>query len=130
MKVNSTVGLPNNLITFFLIEATGLGITLSEDSVDIAPLLSNRFLVVLDLGGKRILPKGKQKFDKFEDNGEIYTIYSDVTFEPIKVGAVLRQELLVCDNTLEECNEQILKYLTIYNSQGNLKKELKKTYKF
>lgn len=51
MKVNSTVALPNGLVRFHIVEATGLGnILSSENSVDIAPLLKNRFLVVLDLG--------------------------------------------------------------------------------
>jgi hypothetical protein len=130
MKVNSTVALPNGLVRFHIVEASGLGILLSGDSVDIASFIKNRFLVILELGDKRILPKDKQKFDKFKADDDIYIRYSDITFEPIKVDVVLNQELQMCDKSLEECNELILKYLTIYNCQGNLKKELKKIYKF
>jgi hypothetical protein len=131
MKVNSTVALPNGLVRFHIVEATGLGILLSGDNVDIASFIKNRFLLILELGDKRILPKDKQKFDKFNANDDFfYTRYSPDTFEPVKVDVVLNQELLMCDKSLEECNELILKYLAIYNCQGNLKKELKKVYKF
>lgn len=119
MKVNNTITLPNG-IGFSIIEIEEKAIT---------ALFENRYLVVLEIREKRILPKNKQKFVKFKSNGDIYTLKSDVTFEPVQMDAILYQELKLCDQSLESCNTLILSYMAMYNQGQNLKKELSKAYK-
>jgi len=120
MKVRTTETLPN-----------GIGFSIIEvDEEKIKPLFKNRFLLVLEIEGKRIFPKDKEKFFKFESNSDIYNLKSDVTGDNVQVDEVLHQELLLCDKSFETCNFDLMSCIAMYNNKENLKRALKRIYNF
>lgn len=66
-----------------------------------------RFQVVLEVNGKKLFPRNKNKFLEFEDNDYIYNLKSDVTDENVRIDEVLAHELLLCDRDELDCMLEI-----------------------
>ena len=118
MKVSKTKTLSN-------------GMTLSIVEVD-NPIavehFNHRFQVVLEVNGKKIFPRNKNKFLEFEENNYIYTLKSDNTGEIVGIDEVLFHELLLCDREKLDC-ELSIDELTLLNTE-ELTKELHYQFKF
>lgn len=120
MKVHSNIDL-NGIIAFTIIEAEGL---------NIENLFDNRFNVALELPEKRVMPKDKLKFCSFVDKGKTYSVKSDKMAGNVMMDIEKYYELRLCDKSLVECTALISHFQLISMCHGNLKKELKKHYKF
>jgi hypothetical protein len=123
MKIKSSIILPND-IKFLIIEIREYQFT---------NLFDNRFQLVLEINGKIIFPMLKKKFFKFRDNGYLYHMKSDkydyFDENDVLLDAVSYHKLQICDKSLEECNCELMNYISMYNNGEDLKKELKKVYK-
>jgi hypothetical protein len=120
MKVRTTETLPN-----------GIGFSIVEvDDRQAEMYFDKRFQVVLELNNKRVLPKDKNKFCKFEENAYLYRLKSDRYDGMISLSGIPYHELMICDKTLEECTTELLEYISMYNQGTDLKRELKLKYKF
>ena len=86
------------------------GIALSIVEVD-HPIavkhFNERFQVILEVNGKRIFPRNKNKFLEFEENNYIYNLKSDVTDENVRIDELLAHELLLCDRDELDCMIEI-----------------------
>ena len=89
---------------------------------------NERFQVILEVNGKRIFPRNKNKFLEFEENNYIYTLKSDNTGEIVGIDEVLFHELLLCDRKELDC-ELSIDELTLLNTE-ELTKELHNQFKF
>jgi hypothetical protein len=120
MKVHSNIDL-NGIIAFTIIETEGQ---------NIENLFDKRFNVALELPEKRVMPKDKLKFCSFVDKGKTYSVKSDKMAGNVTVDIKTYYELRLCDKSLEECNKLINHFKLVNMCHGNLKKELKKNFKF
>jgi len=64
---------------------------------------NNRYQVILEVNGKKIFPKNKNKFLEFEENNYIYNLKSDITQEIVHIDEVLAHELFLCDKNELDC---------------------------
>jgi len=114
MKVISTVNLP-----------IGLGLSIIEVDNPIATQhFDKRFQVCLEINDKKVLPKSKKKFCSFNKTNYLYALNG------VMVDEILWHEMHLCDKTSEECTTELMNYLSMYNQGIDIKKELKKNYKF
>ena len=120
MKINSSITLPNS-IRFSIIEI---------DNYQIEKFFNKRFQVALEINGQRIFPKYVRKFLQFTNKDYLYTLQSDKYNGEITLDTISYNKLQLCNKSLEDCNCEIMNYLSLYNQGTDLKKELKKIYKF
>lgn len=120
MKVKTSETLPN-----------GIGLSIVEVDNPIAvEHFQNRFQLVLVVKQKNILPKLKNKFRKFKSPPYIYSLKSDVTGENVQVNQILYHEKQICDRSWDDCVTELMEYISMYNREEDLKKQLKRVYKF
>lgn len=118
MKVSKTKTLSN-----------GMALSIVEVDNPIAVKhFNNRFQVVLEVNSKKIFPRNKNKFLKFEENNYIYTLKSDNTDEIVNVNEILAHELLLCDREKLDC-ELSIDELALLNTK-ELTKALHNKFKF
>lgn len=120
MKVKTSETLPNGI---------GLSIIEVDDPIAVEHF-QNRFQLVLVVKEKKILPKLKNKFKKFESCPYIYNLRSDKTGENVRVNEILYHEKQICDRSWDDCVTELMEYISMYNRDENLKKQLKRVYKF
>lgn len=86
------------------------GMTLSIVEVD-NPIaiehFNHRFQIILEINGKKIMPKSKNRYLEFEINNYIYKLKSDKTNQTLEVNELLFYELQICDNSLSDCQLEI-----------------------
>ena len=120
MKIHSSITLPNN-IKFLIIEI---------DNFQIEKFFDKRFQLAVEINGKRIFPKYVRKFLQFTNKGYLYTLNSDKYNGEITLDTISYNKLQLCNKSLEDCNCEILSYMSMYNLGVDLNKTLKETYKF
>ena len=120
MKIHSSIILPNK-IRFLIIEI---------DNYQIEKFFDKRFQLVLEINGRRIFPKNRRKFLQFTNKGYLYTLKSDKYNGEITLDTISYNKLQLCNKSLEDCNCEILNYMSMYNQGLDLRKLLKETYKF
>ncbi len=120
MKVYRRIDL-NGIIAFTIIEVEGQ---------NIEKFFNKRFVVAVELPEKRVLPKHKLKFCSFVDKGRMYVVKSDKIRGNIALNTKTYNELKLCDMSIEECDKLINHYQLIHQCHGDLRKELKKVFKF
>ncbi len=106
------------------------GITLSileaQDQL-IRKNFSKRFQLVLYVKGKLHVPKNKKFYFNFETYDYFYSLITDDNKEiNVPVEAFLEKQ--ICDMSLEDCNIELLNYLSIYNEGKDVRKYLKFRY--
>ncbi len=91
--------------------SNGMALSIVEVDNSIAVKhFNDRFQVVLEVNGKRIFPRNKNKFLEFEENNYIYKLKSDNTGEIVSIDEVLFHELLLCDKTELDCELTLDEY--------------------
>ena len=88
---------------------------------------SNRFQLVLYVKGKLHVPKNKKRYLEFESNDYLCWVVTDNNVK-IQVPIEAYLEKQICDKSLEECNTELLKYLSLYNNGSDVRKHLKFRY--
>ncbi|MFA5207454.1 MAG: hypothetical protein WC428_02240 [Candidatus Paceibacterota bacterium] len=121
MKIHTSITLPVVNIKLLIIEV---------DDNKVKNSFDNRFQLAVEFRGKRFFPKNKQKFLQFEDNNYLYTMLTNKLGTETYLNSELFFSLKLCDRLLEDVNTEAMHYISLYNQGTDLKKELKKTYKF
>ena len=117
MIIHTSEQLPNG-ISLTIVEA--------QDQI-IQKNFSQRFQVVLFVEGKLHVPKNKKRYLEFRTNDYLCSLITDDKLQiDVPVEAFLEKQM--CDKSLEDCNTEVLKYLSMYNEGKDLKKELKFKY--
>jgi len=119
MRVCNHVLLPNHI---------GMSI-LEVDDATAVEKLKNRFLLVLEVNGKKILPKTKKKFYSVNTNHYLYPFKSEISDGFIVVDRQTYLELQLCDRKLEDCTTELMEYLSLSNKGENIMKILKKKFR-
>lgn len=110
---------------------TGLNLSIIEvDNPTAIKYFNNRFLLTLEINGKTILPKCKNKFCSFETNHYFYPLKSETNDSFIVLDFITYHEKLLCDKSLKECTDLMLSYVSMSNNGQNVRKKLKQFYKF
>ena len=106
----------------------GISLTIVEAQDQIIQKnFSERFQVVLFVEGKVCVPKNKKKYLEFRTNDYLCQLTTDNN-KQINVPVEAYLEKQMCDKSLEDCNVEILKYISMYNEGKDLKRELKLKY--
>ena len=106
-----------------------MGLSIIEvDHPTIRNNFDKRFQVALVVDNKNFLPLLKKKFEEFETSNYLYLLKSDITGENVQVDEVLYHEKQICDKSYEECTTELTKYLAMYNTKKNFRKEMKKIF--
>jgi hypothetical protein len=120
MKITSHTDLPN-----------GLGLSIIEvDNPTVVQHFDKRFQIAVVVDNKKILPKLKKKFLKFRSNNYVYSLKSEKTGENVRINEILYHEKQLCDRSWDDCTTELFNYISMYNQGLDVKKELRKTYKF
>jgi hypothetical protein len=120
MRVVNTEVLPNG-IGFSVIEVTDLIVRKNFDK---------RFQIALEINNKRFFPMLKKRYLKFTNKNYIYSLNSEKTGQEIRLNEFSYRMKQICDKSLEECNTELMQYISMYNQGQDIKKVLKKTYSF
>ena len=111
MKVNFSYTLPNDI---------GISVMEVDDKI-VKKNFNNRFQVVLEYEYKKIFPKEKKKYLKFKEKRIVEQLKSDINKKKtIELNQIQYFEKILCDKTLEQCNDEVLNYLQLYNEDKNL----------
>jgi len=111
MKVNFSYTLPNDI---------GISVMEVDDKI-VKKNFNNRFQVVLEYEDKKIFPKEKKKYLKFKEKRIVEQLKSDINKKKtIELNQIQYFEKILCDKTLEQCNDEVLNYLQLYNEDKNL----------
>lgn len=118
MKIHSSITLPNK-IKFLIIEL---------DNYQMKRFFDKRFQVAIEINNKRIFPKYVQKYLQFTNKDYLYTLLSDKYNGEITLDTISYNKSQLCNKSLEDCNCEILNYMSLYNQGLDLRKLLKETY--
>jgi hypothetical protein len=103
-----------------------LSIVEAEDQL-IRDNFNDRFQLVVYVKGKLHVPKNKKRYLEFETYDYLCPIMTDNDLEiQVPIEAFLEKQ--ICDKSLEDCNTELLKYLSIYNEGKDVRKYLKFKY--
>ena len=109
--------LPNG-ITLTIVEA--------QDNI-IQANFDKRFQLVIFVKGKLHVPKDKKKYLEIKSNTYLYPLITDDNNKiNVPVEAFLEKQM--CDKSLEDCNTEMLKYLSMYNEGKDVRQHLKFKY--
>jgi len=109
--------------------SNGIGLSILElDHPLILTSFEDRFQVMIEVGGNRLLPKDKKKFLNFKINDHLYILKSKQHSEDIHVTPELFYEKKICDKTWDDCIKIIIDYIGMYNDGENLKREIAKEF--
>jgi hypothetical protein len=96
------------------------------------PLIRNyfndRFQIIMDIDGKKLLPNNKSKYFSFTESPYLLKIKLPDNNLKINVSTELFYKKKLCDLTMENCLEIVNKYTRMYDEGLNLKSEIEKDY--
>jgi hypothetical protein len=118
MKIISNQQLPN-----------GIGLSILElDNSIIKTSFEDRFQVMVEIGGNRLLPKSKKKFLDFKDKNYLYFLNPEKGDMTIEVEPEIYYEKELCDRSWDDCIKIVMEYIGMYNEGKNLREEIVKEF--
>lgn len=118
MKIISNQQLPN-----------GIGLSILElDDPIIKTSFEDRFQIMIEIGGNRLLPKDKKKFLDFKDKSYLYFLKSEKGNMAIEVKPEIYFEKEICDRSWDDCIKIVMEYIGMYNDGENLREKIVKDF--
>jgi hypothetical protein len=119
MKINYVETIPGGI---------QLAVVETEDRM-LQQSFDKRFQVLVEVDKKRGVPVAKRKLLSVRVSEEVHhMVADDGTRLFVPTEAYLEKQL--CDRSLEDCNIEILGYLSMYNEGKDLKKIINRAFKF